>query len=213
MRYSTDSSITWILDVNSRSERLRIDCRTVPCFSVCVSRITSLKLPPETATTMATVSSSANIRECGVGWRISTLTRETLAMFAPGNKARAANCRNRASLDSSRIEAATMTIRAARNHFATSVTGSKAGTWIRPIIPATFPCSKLRKTGESCSDEGSSVASSTADSRFSRSSGSLCSTCDAISSFAGRCSIRRRQVIQTTISTGKYIARLSPQRV
>ena len=101
---------------------------------------------------------------------------------------------------------------AATSHFAISRIGSRLGTSIRPICSATLPCSKLLKTGESCSADVSSVASSTADSRFSRSCGSLISTCDAISSLAGLDSSFRKHVVQITINTGTYMLRLSPQR-
>ena len=133
-------------------------------------------------------------------------------MLAPGSMARAASCRNLASPDVSSSRVTATTTIAVRIHFATNLTGSRLETRIRPICSATLPCSRLRKTGESCSDDGSSVANSTADNKFSRRSGSVCSTCDAISSFAGRCSIRRRHVTQTATTTAMYTAPLRLQR-
>ncbi len=82
-----------------------------------------------------------------------------------------------------------------------------------PICRATLPWSKLRNTGESLTSFGSSVANSTAESRFSRSSGAAISTRAAKSSNEGEWTILRRQVSQTTTTTLKYAKMLSDHRV
>ena len=101
---------------------------------------------------------------------------------------------------------------AATVHRATKRKGSTADGCTRCISAATSPCNRPRNIAESCRLPGSSAASSTAASNFSRSCGSVCSTCIAISSLPGTRSSCPPQASHVASSDGKYTQAESTQR-